>query len=152
MANATASVLSMSIVIRPKRFRRLPAATPALWAVLGLAMTFFLVRYGQEVLMEHDLNNKVVVQRSTNQKLADENARLQAALQYYGSDKYVEQRAREDLNLRRPDEEILIPVGDQSQTDAGAYPQQSRPDTSSDVVATTPATHSSFVLMPAPET
>ena len=33
MANATASVLSMSIVIRPKRFKRLPAATPALWAV-----------------------------------------------------------------------------------------------------------------------
>jgi cell division protein FtsB len=125
-ASIIVSVLFMSAVIRPKRFKRLPAATPVLWAVLGLAVTFFLVRYGQEVLMEHDLNSKVVVQRTANAKLADENARLEAALQYYQSDKYVEQRAREDLNLRRPDEEVLIPVGDQSQADADTPAQQSR--------------------------
>ena len=35
---------------------------------------------------------------------------MKATLEYYQSDKYVEQRAREDLNLRRPDEEVLIPI------------------------------------------
>ncbi len=129
----------MSIVIKPKRVKKLPAATPALWAVLGLAATFFLVRYGQEVLMEHDLNSKIIVQRSANTKLADENARLEAALQYYQSDKYVEQRAREDLNLRRPDEEVLIPVGDQAQ--AGTDEGNQQPDASApaDSVAPKPS-------------
>jgi cell division protein FtsB len=115
----------MSAVIKPKRFKKLPAATPALWVVLGLAVMFFLVRYGQEVLMEHDLNSKVFAQRSANTKLADENARLAAALQYYQSDKYVEQRAREDLNLRRSDEEVLIPIGDQGQAGTTATGQAS---------------------------
>jgi cell division protein FtsB len=105
----------MSAVIKPKRFKKLPAATPVLWVVLGLAAAFFLVRYGQEVLSEHDLNSQIVAQRSANSNLTDENARLQAALQYYQSDKYIEQRAREELNLRRPDEEVLIPIGDQPQ-------------------------------------
>jgi cell division protein FtsB len=105
----------MSAVIKPRKIRKVPAATPALWLVLGLAAVFFLVRYGQELLMEHDLNSKIAVQRSANSALADENARLAAALVYYQSDKYVEQRAREDLNLRRSDEEVLIPVGDTSQ-------------------------------------
>src|SRR6476620_6970265 len=115
----------MSAVIKPKRFKRLPAATPALWVVLGLAVAFFLVRYGQEVLMEHDLNSKIVAQRVANSRLADENTRLAASLQYYQSDKYVEQRAREDLNLRRPDEEVLIPIGDQPTSDATTTTQQS---------------------------
>jgi cell division protein FtsB len=114
----------MSAVIKPKKFKKLPAATPALWVVLGLAVAFFLVRYGQEVLMEHDLNSKVVAQRIANSKLADENIRLAAALQYYQSDKYVEQRAREDLNLRRADEEVLIPVGDQAQQKVSTSPQE----------------------------
>src|SRR6476619_2329871 len=105
----------MSAVIKPKRFKKLPAATPALWVVLGLAAAFFLIRYGQEVLMEHDLNSKIAQQRIDNAKLADDNSRPEASLQYFQSDKYVEQRAREDLNLRRPDEEVLIPIGDQPQ-------------------------------------
>jgi len=109
----------MSAVIKPRRFKKLPAATPALWVVLGLAAAFFLIRYGQEVLMEHDLNSKIAQQRIDNAKLADDNSRLEASLQYFQSDKYVEQRAREDLNLRRPDEEVLIPIGDQPQAGAG---------------------------------
>ena len=108
----------MSTVVKPKRFKKLPAATPALWVLLGLAAAFFLVRYGQEVLSEHDLNSQIAAQRSANSNLTDENARLQASLQYYQSDKYIEQRAREELNLRRPDEEVLIPVGDQPQAAA----------------------------------
>lgn len=114
----------MSAVIKPKRFKKLPAATPAMWVVLGLAAAFFLVRYGQEVLMEHDLNGKIAAQRIANARLADENTRLAAGLQYYQSDKYVEQRAREDLNLRRPDEEVLIPVGDTTTSNGNTATQQ----------------------------
>jgi cell division protein FtsB len=104
----------MSAVIKPRRIKKLPASTPALWLVIGLAVTFFLVRYGQEVLLEHDINSNITRQQAANAALADETARLEAELKYLQSDKYVEQRARESLNLRRPDEEVLIPV------DAGA--------------------------------
>jgi cell division protein FtsB len=100
----------MSAVIKPRRTKKLPASTPALWLVIGLAVTFFLVRYGQEVLLEHDINARIAEQDIANAALSDETARLEAHLQYVLSDKYVEQRAREDLNLRRPDEEVLIPV------------------------------------------
>ena len=73
-------------------------------------MTFFLVRYGQELLLAHDLNDRAAAQRIANGKMRDENTRLKALLGYDQSDKYIEQRAREDLNLRRPEEEVLIPV------------------------------------------
>jgi cell division protein FtsB len=104
----------MSAVIKPRRIKKLPASTPALWLVIGLAVTFFLVRYGQEVLLEHDINSNITRQQAANAALSDETARLEAELKYLQSDKYVEQRARESLNLRRPDVEVLIPV------DAGA--------------------------------
>lgn len=102
----------MSAAIKANRPRKFSVSAPALWIGLGLAAAFFLIRYGQEVLMEHDLNGKVAVQQRVNNAMDDENKRLQAALEYYLSDKYIEQRAREDLNLRRADEEVLIPIGD----------------------------------------
>jgi cell division protein FtsB len=109
----------MSVVIRTRRTKRSPVSAPVLWIVLGLAAALFLVRYGQEVLAEHDLNGKIVAQQRANEKLDEENKRLEAALKYYLSDKYIEQRAREDLNLRRPDEEVLIPVLDTSGQEPG---------------------------------
>jgi cell division protein FtsB len=105
----------MSAIIKTKRPGQPAMSSLALWAVLGLAVTFFLVRYGQELLQAHDLNDKAAVQRIENATLKDDNGRLQAQLEYYKSDKYIEQRAREDLNLRRPDEVVLIPIAPQSQ-------------------------------------
>lgn len=130
----------MSAVIKSRRLKKIPAATPALWAIIMLAIFFFLVRYGQELFMQHDLNVKIAAQRSANSALADENARLAAALQYYQSDKYVEQRAREDLNLRRPDEEVLIPIGDQPQ--ASPDTTTARPEDSAGTTGTTGTTQS----------
>jgi cell division protein FtsB len=100
----------MSVVVRANRRKSRPGSTLIMWLVLGLAVLFFLVRFGQEWLLEHELEARAAEQRIANARLRDENMRLKAALQYYQSDKYVEQRAREDLNLRRPDEEVLIPV------------------------------------------
>ncbi|MDQ6695320.1 MAG: septum formation initiator family protein, partial [Chloroflexota bacterium] len=71
---------------------------------------FFLVRYGQELILEHDLRDQASAQRITNGLLQDNNTRLRTKLQYYQSNPYIEQRAREDLNLRMPNEEVLIPV------------------------------------------
>lgn len=121
----------MSAVIRNRPVRHLPVSSTALWVLLGLAAAFFLVRYGQELLLGHELNDKAAAQRVINSQLQDENTRLKAALEYYRSDKYIEQRAREDLNLRRPDEEVLIPIS--------ATPQAA-------------ATPSSTAKSPAPET
>jgi cell division protein FtsB len=125
----------MSAIIRRKRRKGPPGSTTALWLVLGLAITFFLVRYGQELLLAHDLTDKASAQRITNSKLSDENTRLKALLGYYQSDKYIEQRAREDLNLRRSEEEVLIPVEstpqDTTPGTALSVPTPGRPDQTS---------------------
>src|SRR5205814_2127549 len=131
----------MSAIIKTKRRKSLPASTAALWLVLGLAVTFFLVRYGQELLLAHDLNEKAAAQRTANAALRDENSRLKALLQYNQSDKYIEQRAREDLNLRRPEEEVLIPVA----ATLGATGQSATPSIKS------PAQPGNAAPTPAPE-
>ena len=85
-------------------------ATAVLVAVGFIVVVFFLVTYGQQLLLEHSLKDKAAAQRIANSALADENTRLKAAYLYYQSEKYIEQRAREDLNLRRPEEEVIIPI------------------------------------------
>ena len=100
----------MSAVVKTRRRKSFTVSTLILWVVLGFAAVFFLFSYGQELLLAHSLNDKSAAQRIENAKEQDEITRLQAQLQYYQSDKYIEQRAREDLNLRRPDEQVLIPV------------------------------------------
>jgi cell division protein FtsB len=110
----------MSAVIKTNRTRKFNVSAPALWIILGLAASLFLVRYWQQVLQEHSLDEQIALQSSANAQMTDENQRLQASLQYYQSDKYVEQRAREDLNLRRPNEEVLIPVGGTGTQTTGA--------------------------------
>lgn len=101
----------MSAAVKTHQPRKFSVSVPAIWIVLGLAAALFLLRYGQEVLMEHDLSAKVAIQLKKNAEMQDQNNRLQASLEYYKSDKYIEQRAREDLNLRRADEEVIIPIG-----------------------------------------
>lgn len=100
----------MSAVVKTRRRKSFTVSTLILWVVLGFAAVFFLFSYGQELLLAHSLNDKSAAQRIENAREQDEITRLQAQLQYYQSDKYIEQRAREDLNLRRPDEQVLIPV------------------------------------------
>lgn len=100
----------MSAVVRSKPGKHKSLSTIALWLVFGLAAIFFLVIYGQQLLQEHSIKSQIAAQRAQNAALEDSNTRLKVALQYYQSDKYIEQRAREDLNLRRGDEEVLIPV------------------------------------------
>ncbi|HEX8218011.1 MAG TPA: hypothetical protein VF914_02230 [Chloroflexia bacterium] len=101
----------MSVVFKLPTGKNRSLSTTAISVVLGLFAVLFLVRYGQELLLEHELNARSAEQRRTNLALRDANTRLRASLQYYQSTKYIEQRAREDLNLRRADEEVLIPVG-----------------------------------------
>ncbi|HEY0072447.1 MAG TPA: hypothetical protein VGE04_21005 [Chloroflexia bacterium] len=101
----------MSVVLKLPMGKNRSLSTTAISVVLGLFALLFLVRYGQELLLEHELNVRAAEQRQANSALLDGNTRLRASLQYYQSTKYIEQRAREDLNLRRADEEVLIPVG-----------------------------------------
>lgn len=101
----------MSAIVRGNRTgNKLSPATGVLIALGFVVVVFFLVTYGQQLLMEHSLKEKASAQRAANSALSDENSRLKSLLLYYQSDKYVEQRAREDLNLRRPEEEVIIPI------------------------------------------
>ncbi len=104
-------VNQMSAVVKAGHSGQKPSRATIVLVALGFTVVvFFLVTYGQQVLMEHSLKDKASAQRAANNALSDENTRLKASLLYYQSDKYIEQRAREDLNLRRPEEEIIIPI------------------------------------------
>ena len=104
----------MSIVIKTRRTKPKTWSTTIMWVVFGLAAIFFLVIYGQQLLLEHDLKERIAVQRAENAAVEDFNTRLKSSLLYFQSDKYIEQRAREDLNLRRADEEVLIPIKEET--------------------------------------
>lgn len=116
----------MSAAVKTHQPRKFSVSVPALWIVLGLAAALFLLRYGQEVLMQHDLEGKIAAQARINAAMLDENNRLRSSLEYYQSDKYIEQRAREDLNLRRADEEVIIPIGGNT-----TQPQTGQPESGS---------------------
>src|SRR5687767_12960542 len=100
----------MSVVIKTRKSKPKTWSTTVMWLVFGLAAISFLVIYGQQLLLQNDLEQRIALQRSENAALEDINTRLKSSLLYFKSDKYIEQRAREDLNLRRPDEEVLIPI------------------------------------------
>jgi cell division protein FtsB len=113
----------MSAVVKTNRAGHKPSPATAVLVALGfIVVVFFLVTYGQQLLMEHGLKEKAAAQRVANAALRDDNIRLQASLQYYQSDKYIEQRAREGLNLRRPEEEVIIPIKVAPDASAGKPP------------------------------
>lgn len=114
----------MSAAIKAGHGGQRPSRATTVLVVLGfVVVVFFLVTYGQQLLMEHSLKDKAAAQRAANSALSDNNNRLKASLLYYKSDKYIEQRAREDLNLRRPEEEIIIPVRVTPETAADGKPK-----------------------------
>jgi len=127
----------MSAVLKVKRdVHKLSPATGVLIALGFFVVVFFLITYGQQLLLEHSLKEKAAAQRDANSALLDENNRLKSLLLYYQSDKYVEQRAREDLNLRRPEEEVVIPVKVAPSTSTGDSPPVQTPVPSSQPAAT----------------
>jgi cell division protein FtsB len=109
-----------AIVKRVRAGQKHSPATAVLVALGFVVVVFFLVTYGQQLLMEHGLKDKAAAQRIANAALRDENSRLKSSLLYYQSDKYIEQRAREDLNLRRPEEEIIVPIRVAPDTSSGS--------------------------------
>jgi cell division protein FtsB len=130
----------LSFVLRARKKSSTPLPATGLWVIIGLAAVFFLVRYGTELLREHDLREQARRQDAANRALSDTNARLRSALLYYGSDRYIEQRAREDLNLRRPDESVIIPI---TAPEAMGSTEEAQPDATQDApLAEVPAQRS----------
>lgn len=120
----------MSVVTRRSRGRNRSVSTTAVSVVLGLFVLLFLVRFGQQILLENELTDKGTIERRINAQLKDQNNRLKASLQYFQSTKYIEQRAREDLNLRGQNEEVLIPTGfDDTAASGGANSVKATPST-----------------------
>src|SRR5438552_18798822 len=66
VSRITFHVSPMSAIVKTKRRGNPAISTAALWLGLGLAVTFFLVRYGQQLLLTHALNEKADVQRTVN--------------------------------------------------------------------------------------
>ncbi|MDQ2808635.1 MAG: septum formation initiator family protein [Chloroflexota bacterium] len=86
------------------------------WGAQVLMLALVLVGLGfgysfaREVVQAQRLANQGEVSRQANDALAAGNRKLARDLQYYQSDAYAELRARTDLNMRLPNEQIVLPV------------------------------------------
>lgn len=77
--------------------------------LVGLGLGFGY-SFAREVVQAQSLANQATLARQQNDVLAESNRKLARDLQYYQSDAYAELRARTDLNMRRPDEQIVLPI------------------------------------------
>ncbi len=82
----------------------------ALMIALVLIGLGFGYSFAREVVQAQRLANQGEVSRQANEALAAGNRKLARDLQYYQSDAYAEMRARTDLNMRLPNEQIVLPV------------------------------------------
>ncbi|HEX7103259.1 MAG TPA: septum formation initiator family protein [Nitrolancea sp.] len=72
---------------------------------------YFLVAFGEQAWKARQLNAEVAERQSAVNDLTDQKQQLQAQLDQYSSDQYltfVEQKARQDLNLSRHGEKVLL--------------------------------------------
>ena len=71
----------MSVVFKVPTGKNRSLSTTAISVVLGLLALLFLVRFGQELLLEHELNARAAIQRTDNAALRGGNTRVRASLQ-----------------------------------------------------------------------
>jgi cell division protein FtsB len=72
---------------------------------------YFLVAFGEQAWKARQLNAEVAERQSAVNDLTAQKQQLQVQLDQYSSDQYlafVEQKARQDLNLSRPGEHVLL--------------------------------------------
>jgi cell division protein FtsB len=81
-----------------------------LMIVVVLIGLYFGYSFAREVVQAQRLAGEAEISQQENDLIAAENRKLERDLQYYQSPAYAELRARTDLNMRRPDEQIILPV------------------------------------------
>jgi cell division protein FtsB len=72
---------------------------------------YFLVAFGEQAWKARQLEGEVAERQSAVNDLTAQRQQLQTQLDQYSSDQYlafVEQKARQDLNLSRPGEHVLL--------------------------------------------
>jgi cell division protein FtsB len=84
--------------------------TQVLMLLVVLTGLYFGYSFAREVVQAQRLAAQAEASRQQNDDLAAQNRKLARDLQYYQSDAYAELRARTDLNMRRKDETIVLPV------------------------------------------
>jgi cell division protein FtsB len=89
-------------------------ARSRLTAVLILiAGVYFTLAFGQLVLHNHELSDRVDALRRANQETEALNQQLRLELEYYDTTGYadhVELRARDDLSMSLPGDHVIVPV------------------------------------------
>jgi cell division protein FtsB len=89
-----------------------PVYTAIAALVLLFALFFCYQLFGQ-MFKGRELSSELDAQVQQNEKLQTQQSELKSKLEYYksgGYDEYAEQRAREDLNLSREGDVVLLPV------------------------------------------
>jgi hypothetical protein len=79
-------------------------------AVVVLIGLYFVWSFAKEVVQAQHLADQVARGQAENTQLEADKRRLAQEKAYYQSDDYIRLRARTDLNLRSPDEIVVLPL------------------------------------------
>lgn len=113
---------------KPTSVRRTGSRVVA-WFLAGFAV-YLMILFGSLVVQSYHMEQQVAVQEQAIQQLTAEQQALKDRLAFVKSDAAVELRARDQLDMARPDEVVLqLTV---------LEPTPTPPITSTDTLATTP--------------
>jgi len=91
----------------PHFFRRL-LQSKIFFVILVIITLLSLIRMSNEIARRSKINAEITRLKTQTEKLRAEHENLSALTEYLSTDKYIEEAAREKLNLSKPGEKLFI--------------------------------------------
>lgn len=71
---------------------------------------YFIISFGKVALVSHQLRNTKAALQAEVAALEEEVAALEAQKEFVQTDRYIEQAAREEYKMSRPDDQVIVPI------------------------------------------
>lgn len=93
---------------RERHFFRRLLQSKIFFVMLVIITLLSLVRMSNEIARRSKINSEITKLKTQTEKLRAERKNLSALIEYLSTDTYIEEAAREKLNLSRPGEKLFI--------------------------------------------
>ena len=89
-------------------------------------LAFTIVSFGREYFKTKKLDKDIVALEGDIKKIEQKNIELTELIKYFDSESYAERRARMELGLKKPDEEVIIIPNQVKQENALRPPKEEK--------------------------
>lgn len=83
-------------------------AQHAFFLVSLIILTLIIASFSKEFIQTREINQEISSLQKEIQDLEEQNRELEALIKYFDSESYAERKARMELGLKKPDEEVII--------------------------------------------